>query len=587
MAKFFDPRPTGKPTSSGVGKSFILKRIRIRSFQDTLDALCRFGGEYFQPNLIEMNLAAANCPIIDLTCPAVSGIVKVDKQKHIYSCEPVTKQYTSFPYFMADCCPGVKSVVAYANDKNKFVSETLAELINGGRFISIGPDGILRNMSELAEDLVDRGPSMRKWYVMCDASGEATHLFYVDNFSFQEEFPSASPAFVSHKWVQIRCVGRDFKADFRGTGAPRQVVIEGFSTPIIGGSVVNPFTAAEKKFPEAASYAAYLPISLAQKVDRWINGGAGSLDLLNLDITVPLLSYLLTTSFVTAITSAGATDEKLINFSDVTKGKQDLFTASAARSMFYALRKFRNRWLSTTSEIFSNTKITESEVSVIKNFSIFNHRFDMFQDWIVDPIGDLFIETLGQVWNKVTNTESTLRNGMSSGINRAFDAATGNAVWALYVNRGDPTSDPVASGYMVGLESGVTAYAFDGKHLKPEIYSSHRITERDIAYMVLNCFNLKDDDDRKLFVFVDTPQVNKNRLIHFFITRMSSAGSICTQYLGSEQADLLLQVINTVPSQFLEIEVKPSRSEVFIDEDLVESVAMRLFKKNWGSKYIV
>lgn len=585
MAKFFDPRPTGKPTSSGVGKSFILKRVRIRSFQDTLDALCRFGGEYFQPNLIEMNLAAVNCPIIDLTCPAVSGMVKVSKQGNVYSCDPITKVYASFNDFLKDCCPEVKSVYSYATGLAKRPTEALMQLINGGRFVAIGPDGIRRNMAELAGDLIDRGVMNHQWYVMCGPSGDPTHLFYADDFLYQEEFPSASPAFVSHNWVQICCVGRDFVADFRGTGAPRQVVVEGFTNPVIGGSVVNPFLAMDKKFPEAAANAAFLSLNDSQKIERWVNNGAGSLEGLKMDITVPLLSYLLTTNFIAAINSAGATDVANIDFADVKKGQQELFTASAARTMFYALRRYRNRWLSTTSEIFSNTKITESEVSVIKNFSIFNHRFDMFREWIVDPIGDIFIETLGQVWNKVTTTESTLKNGMSSGINRAFDAATGNAVWALYVNRGDPTSDPVASGYMIGLEGGMTAYSFSGKHLKPEIYSSHRITERDVAYMVLNSLDL--EDDRKLFIFVDTPQINKNRLVHFFITRMASTGPICTQYIGSERADLLLQIVNTVPSQFIELEVKPTRSEEFISLDQVRETASQLFSKNWGDKFLI
>lgn len=585
MAKFFDPRPSGKPTSSGVGKSFILKRIRIRSFQDTLDALCRFGGEHFQPSLIEMNLSAANCPIINLTRPAISGIVKVNRQGNVYSCEPVTKAYKLFDDFLYDCCPDVKNIYTYARDVAMSPTEALMQLINGGRFVAVGPDGIRRNMAELSEDLIDRGVVNTQWYVMCGPSGVPTHLFYADDFCYQGEFPSASPAFVGHNWVQICCVGRDFNADFRGTGAPRQVVIEGFTNPVIGGSVVNPFLAADKKFPEAAAQAAYLSMQHASKVDRWVNSGAGSLEDLNMELTVPLLSYLLTTSFIAAINAAAATDVTKVDFADVAKGKQELFTASAARTMFYALRKYRNRWLSTTSELFSNTKITESEVSVIKNYSIFNHRFDMFQEWIVDPVGDLFIETLGQIWNKVTTTETTLKNGMSSGVNRAFDAATGNAVWALYVNRGDPNSDPVASGYMVGLEGGVTAYSFDGKHLKPEIFSSHRITERDIAYMVLTSLDL--EDDRKLFIFVDTPQINKNRMVHFFITRMVSTGPICTQYLGSEKTDLLLQVINTVPPQFIEHEVRPTRSEVFIDLDVVRETATQLFKDNWNNVFLV
>lgn len=585
MAKFFDPRPAGKPTSSGVGKSFILKRIRIRSFQDTLDALSRFGGEFFQPNLVEMNLAAANCPIIDLTCPSISGMVKVSKRGNEYACEPVTKAYDNFNTFLADCCPEVKSIAAYASGFARSPEEALMELINGGRFVAIGQDGIRRNMAELSDDLINRGVARNQWYVMCNRSGDPMYLFYADDFLYQEQFPSASPAFVSHNWVQICCVGCDFDNEFRGTGAPRQVVIEGFTNPVIGGSVVNPFLAAEKKFPEAAAQAAFLSDSDAQKIDRWLKNGGGPLDGLGLELTVPVLSYLLTTNFMGAVTSAGATDVAKATFGEFVKGQQVMFTKSAARTMFYALRKYRNRWLSTTSEIFSNTKITESEVSVIKNFSIFNHRFDMFQEWIVDPIGDIFIETLGQIWNKVTTTETTLRNGMSSGINRAFDAATGNAVWALYVNRGDPSSDPVASGYMIGLEGGITTYAFDGKHLKPEIFSTHRITERDVAYLVLSSLDL--EDDRKLFIFADTPQLCKNRLVHFFITRMKNVGPVSTQYIGSENADVLLRITNITPSQFIESEVRPSRSEEFIDIDLVRKTANDLFAQNWGGHFLI
>jgi len=585
MAKFFDPRPSGKPTSSGVGKSFILKRIRVRSIQDTLDALCRFGGEFFQPNLVEMNLAAANCPIINLSNPAVSGLVKVVNTGHEYSCEPVTKAYTNVDDFFADCCPNIHSLVSYARGLAKSPAEALMELISGGRFIAIGPDGIRRNMAELADDLINRGAANNQWYVMVNAQGEPIYLFYADDFIYQENFPSGSPAFVADNWMQLCCVGRDFGSTFNGTGALRQVVIEGFTNPVIGGSVINPFTFAEKKFPEAASQSAYLSITDAAKVDRWIKNGAGPLEGLNMPLTVPLLSYLLTTNFVTAIQSAAATDLNAITFDEFKKGSQVIFTASAARTVFWALRKYRNRWLSTSGELFNNTKITESEVSVIKNYSIFNHRFDMFQEWIVDPVGDIFIETLGQIWNKVTTTETTLKNGMSSGINRAFDAATGNAVWALYVNRGDPSSDPVASGYMVGLEGGVTAYTFEGKHLKPEIFSTHRFTERDVAYMVLNSMDL--DEERKLFIFVDTPQLNKNRLVHFFITRMKNLGPVSTQYIGSQDASTLLREVNTIPTQFIEAEVRPSRSEEFIDVDLVKKTADALFQKNWNGKFIL
>lgn len=585
MAKFFDPRPSGKPTSSGVGKSFILKRIRVRSIQDTLDALCRFGGEFFQPNLVEMNLAAANCPIINLSNPAVSGLVKVVNTGHEYSCEPVTKAYTNVNDFFHDCCPDIRSLVSYARDLAKSPAEALMELISGGHFIAIGPDGIRRNMAELADDLINRGAVNNQWYVMVNRQGEPIYLFYADDFIYQENFPSGSPAFVADNWMQLCCVGRDFGATFNGTGAPRQVVIEGFTNPVIGGSSINPFAFTEKKFPEAASQAAYLSMNNATKMDRWIRNGAGPLEGLGMALTVPLLSYLLTTNFITAVQSAAATDLNAVTFADFDKGQQVIFTASAAYTMFWALRKYRNRWLSTASELFSNTRITESEVSVIKNYSIFNHRFDMFQEWIVDPVGDIFIETLGQIWNKVTTTETTLKNGMSSGINRAFDAATGNAVWALYVNRGDPSSDPVASGYMIGLEGGITAYTFEGKHLKPEILSTHRFSERDIAYMVLNSLDL--DEERKLFIFVDTPQLNKNRLVHFFITRMKNLGPVSTQYVGSHDASTLLREVNIVPTQFIDAEVRPSRSEVFVDIDLVKQTAEALFQKNWKGKFIL
>jgi len=68
---------------------------------------------------------------------------------------------------------------------------------------------------------------------------------------------------------------------------------------------------------------------------------------------------------------------------------------------------------------------------------------------------------------------------------------------------------------------------------------------------------------------------------------MKNLGPVSTQYIGSHEASALLCEVNTIPTQFIEAEVRPSRSEMFVDVDLVRKTADALFQKNWNGKFIL
>lgn len=491
-------------------------------------------------------------------------------------------------------------------ENNKNAANFLTEMLLSGEFVTIWHDGVRRNTCEVAVEIVNAYAShdlekdmalsggsstnpMRWFFISRGGAGMYDFFFAVRPVDVEIELPGCSDYPRTEVFFKICYVAKSRNCSFRGTGLPRHVVIEGLTFPVVGGSTVKMSYAGIQSFPNAVEQAAYIDDATENAIDAWSMNSLPSFDGLHFALTTPAIAYMIVHDLPKACIAAESATRTPEFAAVIDNDGNELFSAGSAKSLYWALRKYSARFANSTLTIFANTNVTDDEVSVLDKFTIRNARFDLFKEWIVDPKGDVFIETLGQIWNRVTKTESTLKNGMSSGITRAFDAATGNAVWAVYVNRGDPANDPVGDGFMVGLESGETVYGFLNGHLDANIDSTHRITDRATSHVVLrkipSTLSL-GDSSLDFFVFIDTPQREKKRLAHIFLARADEGHSIPAVFVGTADAENIIEYHALAP-KFLGKQVMPKeREEINVGE--FERITAQIIDNHWrGTDYLL
>lgn len=615
MARFFNPRIGRRDSSTGAGKTYLMRRVRIRTLVDTLDCLYRFGGEDFRCGIVRKNLAAANMPLLCTSDPGISGLVRVagdGATNGRFLLEPA-KSDMSIDDFIKSLDPDVLSFsefiqlkIAQANDAFALaaaaaqkvndvlsgvsnegdqpspsvprvgsVESMLIYTLSTGEFITTWVDGVRRNVCEVIDDILSNSHRNDKWFVHVDRTRNDMPIFVfkVENCAVETVLPGAGDDITVCNFVRIRYVCKHYEASFTGTGVPRQVVLEGLAYPVIGGSVVSEARNVLGDFREVNVMAAYIDPAEATRIDSFlaVNNCSPGVYFKD-DVDCAKLAYMLITNLVATVnTCMAVTHPENLPFAAVTDDAGEIvYSIASCRTLFFAIRKYALTLTRSLATVFTNTTLRDNVVSVVKNMRVGSHYFDLFKEWIVDPRGDLFIETLGQIWNRVSITETTLKSGMSSGINRAFDAATGNAVWALYVNRGDPDFDPVNQEHITGLESGLTYVANDGTHLLPYVSATHRLTDRDTSHVVLRYERINDHE--QIIVFVDTPQEDKIRMLHIFLASDDDSLPCVTRFIGSVHASGYLSKVAVPDGNFADSKLMPRNTEVLDGDAVMELI---------------
>lgn len=524
MSKLIDPIPPGFNTGAGAGKTTLMSRMRIRDFPTTLDRLWRYGGVDHSPYLLHLNLSAANCPWFSFSHPALSGLVQAHLTDEGWRWSTQTG-FRSLTSFLKNACGGYSKVHTGAVARMKWRSA-----IEANTYCELGAEGFYRavNLSDL---------DFENQYVVMEVFADGTDVMptfvvAVVEDSLTRVVSEIGDAWTSvlrrdgsvtqANWARIARIIRKVDTHFSGTGVPNQVVIEGFTRPPRGGLVLD-----------RSGVSTFMV-----RVPKSVNDLVSEVRVKPRDLADARLA--LQAGFFLAIT-----DEQL-----AAAVKIDAYKCLAAISrshikkpsnLFNALKAFAEevRLGQAASKAIMTPETTG--MTTVESGSPEFRTVDVFWNAIGAPRGDTFIETMGQYWNFIPNNESILKGGMSSGINRALDAATGNAVWLLYVSRGDPESDAVSLGFLAGLEGGVTGYTFDSQsHLTTPMFSSHRVTGRAVAHIVCDSFTLLDEEghERKALVFVDSPTKDKPRMCWLFL---------CQPFDSHDEA-LTCKFICTVPA---------------------------------------
>jgi hypothetical protein len=595
--KFFNPirRNNEQAGSAGTGKTTLLSTIRIRDLPSTLEAIWRFGGLNYRPELLRLNLSVANCPFI-ADDPCVSGMVIYDQNRR-----PMWRPCSSNSC-EAFNVPGVKKLTfsEYEKLRLKWCYTSTED----------GQRGIVSLNSPVRYD------SSCAFYGLCFDGRESdsdeddelpTFIFCVRNVT--KSF-LAEPQFTLSGVEIVDCAKLE-TSDFEGTGIPSQVTLEGFVELATRALSVN--LNQDSGSPARKLHSQWRKWAMQQPTDSAIQAVVELSEARQTHKPVSLQSVILaymrnptSRAWIEQLTAEDIDpqsngwrvgwNENLVSdilnspclwdtrsaedIQEIADGKEPLVLSGAECLAF--IRQIPEELAVLANEsvaaglLGDGTRLTVGD----SMFVIKNELFDPFNNALVKGKGDWFIETANQLFDVVRkHIDTTKANGVSSGMTRSEDLATGNTVSVLYTNRSEKEDQSINSGSLSGLQSGNIAFSWteDGSHVTAPVFQTHRLTRRDVAHIWF--YKLSDvtvqrsfkDTESLYMCFVDTPSDTKDRM--FWVIKTSRDLSSSKLVAVVPASSVITLRARRCPVSFQNSATEPSEVEEIDEDRLIASIS--------------